>query len=399
MERSPSYAGTALVVLATLAVIAALYFLKAFIVSIALALLLACLLAPVTKLLRRVLPIGPTGSAVVLFLLTVMIGLYAASLTAESLVQAAHTLPIEIERLAGQVSNRVTQVIRAQPYLRGVLPEPGTIDQVGDANRALVIDTLSYGFSDLMTWVGWGLIILVLVLFLLAESEMLTPKVIRFFAATPGDVQAASRALADVTRQVRAYLVARTLINLGLGVVMGLVLWGLDVKFPFALGMFAGVTNFVPYVGQVLGGGLPTLLTLGQTGGVGDALLVAAAYLAVVGLEGYVVTPYIMGRSLDLNGTTVLVTCLFWGFLWGLVGLVLAMPITVCFKLICQTIPELHRWAELMSRDWQTPAHAPAITSSPSGPPPPDSPGPPGAALDGPPAPPRPRQRAAANLD
>ena len=68
-------------------------------------------------------------------------------------------------------------------------------------------------------------------------------------------------------------------------------------------------------------------------------------------------TPYVMGRSLDLNGTTVLIACLFWGFLWGLVGLVLAMPITVCFKLVCQTVPELHRWAELMSRDWQTPAH------------------------------------------
>ncbi len=55
----------------------------------------------------------------------------------------------------------------------------------------------------------------------------------------------------------------------------------------------------------------------------------AAVYLAVVGVEGYVVTPYVMGRSLDLNGTTVLIACLFWGFLWGLVGLVLAMPITV----------------------------------------------------------------------
>ncbi len=399
MERIPRHAGTAQVVLATLAVIAALYFLKAFVVSIALALLLACLLAPVTGLLRRVLPIGPTGSAVVLFLLTVMFGLYAASLTAESLAQAAHTLPIEIERLAGQVSNRVTQTIRDQPYLRGVLPEPGTIDQVGDANRALVIDTLSYGFSDLMTWVGWGLIIMVLVLFLLAESEMLTPKVIRFFAATPGDVQAASRALDDLTRQVRAYLVARTLINLGLGLVMGLVLWGLGVKFPFALGMFAGVTNFVPYVGQALGGGLPMLITLGQTGGVGDALIVAAAYLAVVGLEGYVVTPYIMGRSLDLNGTTVLVTCLFWGFLWGLVGLVLAMPITVCFKLVCQTIPELHRWAELMSRDWQTPAHLPATAAPVVDLPPPDGPGPPGPALGDPLTLPRPRQRTAAKLD
>jgi predicted PurR-regulated permease PerM len=70
-----------------------------------------------------------------------------------------------------------------------------------------------------------------------------------------------------------------------------------------------------------------------------------------------------MGRSLDLNGTTVLVACLFWGFLWGLVGLVLAMPITVSMKLVFQNVPELNRWAELMSRDWQTPG-APAAPLS-----------------------------------
>ena len=57
-------------------------------------------------------------------------------------------------------------------------------------------------------------------------------------------------------------------------------------------------------------------------------------YLAVVGIEGYVVTPLVMGRSLDLNGTTVLLACLFWGYLWGLVGLVLAMPITVSLKVV-----------------------------------------------------------------
>ena len=81
-----------------------------------------------------------------------------------------------------------------------------------------------------------------------------------------------------------------------------------------------------------------------------------------------------MGRSLDLNGTTVLIACLFWGFLWGLVGLVLAMPITVCMKLVFQTVPELNRWAELMSCDWQTPPPAgPADEACP-----PDGPGRPG---------------------
>ena len=363
MERSAKSSGTALVVLAVLAVVAALYLLKAILVPIALALVLACMLAPLLTLLRRVLPVGQTSAAVVLFLLTVILGLYIASLTAQSLVQAANTLPTDVERLAGQLSRRVTDMIRDHSYLRLVLPEPGTIDLLGDANRTLLIDHLSYGLADLSLRMAQGLVVLILVLFLLAESDMLIPKVIRFFAATPGDAAAAAGTLANLTRQVRTYLVARTLINLGLGLVIALAFWALKVRFAFALGAFAAFANFIPYLGQILGGSLPSLITLGHTGSIGDALIVAAVYLAVVGIEGYIVTPYILGRSLDMNGTTVLIACLFWGFLWGLVGLILAMPITVTLKLVCQSIPELNRWAELMSLDWQTPALEPPVAA------------------------------------
>ncbi|HEV3120672.1 MAG TPA: AI-2E family transporter, partial [Isosphaeraceae bacterium] len=145
------------------------------------------------------------------------------------------------------------------------------------------------------------------------------------------------------------------------------VLHLLGVKFALPLGMFAAVSNFIPYLGQVLGGTLATMVALGQTESVADALIVASVYLAVIGVEGYVVTPFVLGRSLDLNGTTVLLACLFWGFLWGLMGLILAMPITVCMKLVFQHNPDLNRWAELMSRDWQTPPEprAPAPATEP----------------------------------
>ena len=129
----------------------------------------------------------------------------------------------------------------------------------------------------------------------------------------------------------------------------------MNVHFAFILGLVAALTNFVPYIGQMIGGALPTLMVLGQNGSIGDALIVAAMYLAVLGVEEYVITPLVMGRSLDLNGTTVLIACLFWGYLWGLIGLVLAMPITVSLKVVFQAVPELNRWAELMSLDWQSP--------------------------------------------
>jgi predicted PurR-regulated permease PerM len=197
--------------------------------------------------------------------------------------------------------------------------------------------------------------ILVLVLFLLAESEMLAPRVIRFFAPAPGDARSAERTFKAVIRKIRAYLIARTLLNLALGLAVAASLRILGVRFPLALGGFTALASFIPYIGQVLSGAVVILVALAHSGSLGDALIVAAVYVALVGLEGYVVMPIVMGRSLDLNGTAVLIACLFWGFLWGLVGLVLAIPITVSMKVVFQEVPRLHRWAELMSRDWQTP--------------------------------------------
>ena len=360
MDRLRTDPAPALFVLSVLSVIAALYLLKAILIPVAFALVVSCMLSPVASMLRKHFPFGPLG-ALALLALSVVGGLYLASLMAESLVAATYTLPSDIERLAGQVSGRITDLIRDQPYLRAFLPEPGTIDRLGDTNRALLIEKLSYGLTDFTTWVAQGFVILVLGIFMLIESEMLSAKLIRFFARNGTEAEASGTFLSLITQKIRAYLIARTLINAGLGIVIGVALWALDVHFAFTLGVIAALTNFVPYIGQAIGGALPTLMTLGQTGSIGPAVVVAGTYLAVVGIEGYVVTPLVMGRSLDLNGTTVLLACLFWGYLWGLVGLVLAMPITVSLKVVFQTIPELNRWAELMSVDWQSPS--PGLTT------------------------------------
>ncbi len=355
MERTGRYADAAQVVLAVLGVVAALYFLKPILIPIALALLLAAMLSPITGLLRRVLPVSPTGAALILFILTTVLGLYAASLTAQSLIEAAESLPADVERLAGRLSGRISDLSREHPFLRHVLPEPGTIDILGDTNRNLLISNLRYGLADLMSWIVQGFIVLVLVLFLLAESPMLSRKTIHFFARSTKDARSAEMTLRSLNLQIRRFLLTRTLINMGVGLAVAAALGAIGVKFAVALGVFACLTNFVPYVGQVIGGALPTLVTLAQFESVGGAVLVAAIYTAVVLIEGYLVTPYVLGRSLDLNGTVILIACLFWGFLWGLVGLVLAMPITACLKLVFQAVPDLHRWAELMSRDWTSP--------------------------------------------
>ena len=223
MERSSKAATSSLVVLAVLGVMAALYLMKVILVPVALALLLACLLSPATHALRRVLPLGSTGAAVVLFLLLALVGLYLASLTAESLVQAANTLPSDVDAVASRVSQHVTTLVRDRPYLQGVLPDPRTISEFGFSNARLISNLRIY-LADLTGWMAQWFIILILVLFLLAESEMLSPKVVRFFAPAPGEAKAAEQTLSVLTRQIRAYLIARTLINLGMGLVVAVAL-------------------------------------------------------------------------------------------------------------------------------------------------------------------------------
>ncbi len=103
MDRQGKYAASSQVILAVLAVIAALYLLRMILVPVAVALVLACMLSPLAAFFRRWFPFGPAG-ALALFLLLLMGGLYVASLTAEGLLRATHTLPADVERLAGQVS-------------------------------------------------------------------------------------------------------------------------------------------------------------------------------------------------------------------------------------------------------------------------------------------------------
>ena len=361
MDRQAKYAASSQVILAVLAIIAALYLLRMILVPVAVALVLACMLSPMAAFFRRWFPFGPAG-ALALFLLLLMGGLYVASLTAEGLLRATHTLPADIERLAGQVSTRISDLARDQPYLRTVLPEPGTIDRLGDTNSALLIEKLSAGLADFTIWVVQGFIILVLVIFLLVESPMLTNKVIRFFAQTTGEVEKAGAMLTAVTRKIRDYLVARTLINLGLGLVVAMGLWCLNVHFALILGLFAALTNFIPYIGQIIGGA-PAHGHRHGTDGVDRQCAARGCHVpGRVGIEGYIVTPLVMGRSLDLNGTGSDRV----SFLGLSLGADRPDPGHADHgqpEAGFSNGARLNRWAELMSLDWQSPEPVPAGTS------------------------------------
>jgi predicted PurR-regulated permease PerM len=98
----------------------------------------------------------------------------------------------------------------------------------------------------------------------------------------------------------------------------------------------------------------------------GSAVVILILYTALIIIEGYLIVPLLMGRSMDLNATTVMMACLFWELVWGMTGLFLAMPIMAGIKAVLYNVPELRPWANLMSTEEGDPSHSGMLPRPPA---------------------------------
>jgi AI-2 transport protein TqsA len=205
--------------------------------------------------------------------------------------------------------------------------------------------TTLYGGSWVVHWV----LILFLLWFLLLEGPMLSRRVGALFGPS-NEIQArAQDALKDMAEQVRSYLLWRTIVNFGLAMVMGTFFRFMGLREPWTWAILLALLSYVPYLGQIVAGIPPVIDAFVNCESPWAAVLVLVVYLCICILEGYLIVPVVMGRSLQLNATTVLLSCLFWDLLWGTVGLFLAMPLMAAIKTICQHVPDWQAWGNLMS--------------------------------------------------
>jgi predicted PurR-regulated permease PerM len=114
--------------------------------------------------------------------------------------------------------------------------------------------------------------------------------------------------------------------------------------------MLAAVLCYIPYIGTILAG-VPPVLDAFVFVDPATALIILVFYTVVVTVEGYLIVPLVMGRSMNLNATTVLLACLFWDLVWGTPGLFLAMPLMAALKAVCMHVPGWRPWANLMGTD------------------------------------------------
>jgi predicted PurR-regulated permease PerM len=198
--------------------------------------------------------------------------------------------------------------------------------------------------------VGAVLVTLMLLYFLLASGDLFLRKLIRVIPGLRDRILAVEISR-SVQGEIGRYFAATTLINIGLGVATTLVMMALGMPSPALIGTAAALLNFLPYVGAAA-----TLLGIFVVAafafdGATQILLPALAFLTLTTIEGQLVQPIVLGRRLALNPVAVFIWVLLWGWLWGVPGLLVAVPMLVALRICAGKIPSLSPLAELLSRD------------------------------------------------
>lgn len=209
------------------------------------------------------------------------------------------------------------------------------------------------------------LLILFIVLFLLMEAEILAKKVRAIFG-TGGDTQVrVTKALAAIAESIRMYLYWRTLVNFGLAVMLAAFYRSLGLEQYALWGVVTFVFTYVPYIGTVAAGSLPIMeaIILGEPV---VALFIMVIYAGVVTFEGYIIIPLVMGRSMDLNATTVMIACLYWNLVWGIAGLFLAMPLMAILKAVLLHVDGWQPYGDLLSSDDESAGYPASATVPPA---------------------------------
>ena len=330
-------------------VCAALYFGRQFFLPIVLGLLIALTLTPIVRWLkRRGVPTGLSAVCIVLALAAVLAaGGYLLSGPVSDWIARAPGVAQEVEarlaKLRGSVA-AVAEAGKAVDQLSAAGKDP-TVQQVVVREPGLVAAATS------RLWAGISMvgIALILVLFLLASGDMLHEKIVRVLP-TLSDKKTALRIAHDIEGAISRYLLTITLINICLGVAIGTAMWAIGMPSPALWGVAATVLNFLPYLGAIAGFFVTAAVAVISLEPLGYALLAPAAYLVLTALEGQIVTPLILGRRLELNTVAIFVGVAFWGWIWGLAGVLIAVPLLVAVKTLCDHLPALGVLGEFLSR-------------------------------------------------
>jgi predicted PurR-regulated permease PerM len=351
----------ALTVMAGLAIVLVLQYAQAVIIPIVLAVLVSYAVEPlVTWMARRHLP-RPVGAAIVLTALVTAGGwmLYGLSSEATAIVEqlpvAAKRLRQALEKDQPTATTAIQQVQKAATELEKAAnaaappPPPSGVQRVQVETAPINIsDYVMWGSVGVVAAVGQLVLILFLVYFLLASGDLYRRKLVKLAGPTLTEKKLTVQILQEIDRQIEMFLLVQAFTSTLVGLATWLAFRALGVQQAAVWGLLAGVFNSIPYFGPVIVTGATSVVAFLQFGNLRMAILVGAASLAITSLEGFLLTPWLTGRATRMNAVAIFVGLLFWGWVWNVWGLLLAVPMLVVMKTVCDHVEDFSGFGELL---------------------------------------------------
>lgn len=365
--------------------IAILNYASVILIPVVLAVFLAYVLNPfVRQLMRLRIPrteyFMPRGLAS-LIVVIVAVGLTVALgiLIGDQFGSFAADIARYEDRIADNLKNLQSQLESLQDRLEGYMEpirrsqEPGGMGEAAptpgaeasplpvESQKSLLEQTselwvrassyIAGGLSGLLGFMAQALTCIFVLLFMLVEAPSIRHKLINIMGTTEKRREMVLEVLYNVNRDVQRYLFNRFATNSVLALVAMLCYWVYGLNYVLLLGILAGLFNFVPYVGPVIGAMFPALVAYIQFGTIESVFWVLVIYTALTGIEGNILTPVVLGRHLKLNSLAVILGLVFWGWLWGAIGMLLAIPIMAAIKAVALHVDDMRPLAELLRAD------------------------------------------------
>jgi len=351
----------ALSIVAGLALVLFLHYAQAVLIPVLLGALTFYALDPVVDWLEKWRVPRAIGAALVLLILVSGTGYGLWTLrddvmaVVEDLPRAAAqvrtTLRTERRRDPGpidKIQEAANEIDKTAAEATGPAPrDPGGVQRVQVVQPFRATDYLAWGSMGAFALVGQAVMILFLAYFLLVADDLYKRKLVKI-APTLSGKKITVQIVDEISKQIERFMLVQVLTSLMVAVATSLALWWVGLQQPVIWGLAAGVLNSIPYFGPLIVTGGLMLVAYLQFGTIQMALFVAAIALVITSLEGWLLTPTLMGRAASINPAAIFIGILFWSWIWGIWGLILAVPMMMMTRAICDRIEELQPIGELL---------------------------------------------------
>jgi predicted PurR-regulated permease PerM len=338
------------------ALAAGLFFARSLLLPICIAILLTLLLAPMVQALERVRVPRSLGSGLVVIMLLVLLGALGSYIyaPAQRWITGAPQQFQELREKFERIREPVQAVQDATERIsEAAVPEPES------QPREVVVEQRSFlGTISATQAYAVGIIItVVLLFFLLASGDMFLRKLIRVIPKFRDKIVAVEIAR-SIQAQIARYFASITMINICLGVVVAAAMYLLGMPTPALLGTLAALLNFIPYIGSAIMLAVVTFVALISFDEPSQIVLVGLVYLTLNIVEGHLVQPLVLGQRLSMPPVVVFAWVLLWGWLWGVGGVAIAVPMLVVVKICADHIPSWAPLAEFLGSELERPRPA-----------------------------------------